>query len=392
MTGAETYPGSGQPKLRVRCPRDYKVPFNIDVGQRNATFVKRPFPPLRRILPAADAFVVVPDRDFDLIHTKNPVPVLTNRPFVITYESYLPRVTERTRSPRLEAWLRRRLLSDQCLALVPQSQYAWRQFRWQNRDSPQLPALEAKSHLVHPAVALRSTAPKKPSGKLKLLFVGKKFMRKGGPALVRAHERLRDAGLPVETTVVSALQWTPDDYAGPSEGEYVAQQTARLAQEGITHHVRLPNSEVLRLMGQADFFVLPTVHDTFGFVTIEAMATGTPVIATDTCALPEVVEHKACGYLLPIENDLQVGKWTWISRRREPGYLDAYDSTMNSLADSLTETLTEHWESGVDYEAMSQAALDRVRLRFSRERARDAYEPLYELARARRSRRRQARS
>jgi glycosyltransferase involved in cell wall biosynthesis len=292
-------------------------------------------------------------------------------------------VTEGKRVPGLEAWLRRRLLSEQCVALVPQSHYALRQFRWKNRNYSRLPALEAKTHVVYPAVAARATAPKRPSGKLRLLFVGRKFMRKGGPALLRAHERLRHYGLPVETTVVSALQWIPEDYVGPSSEDYVRKETERLAQAGVTHHTRLPNADVLRLMDEADFFVLPTLHETFGFVAIEALSAATPVIATGTCALPEVVEDKGCGYLLPLDNEPNVGKWTWISRRRDPEYLDAYDQAMDSLGASMAEKLITHWESGTDYEALSAGALDRVRSRFAKQIARDQYEALYELCRER---------
>src|SRR5215211_2634611 len=95
MTGhTASYPGSGLPKLRVRCARDYKVPFNIEMGQRNATFVKRPLTPLRRLFDWADAIALLPEFDFDIVHSKNAVPLFTKRPYIITFESYLPRVPE----------------------------------------------------------------------------------------------------------------------------------------------------------------------------------------------------------------------------------------------------------------------------------------------------------
>lgn len=325
------------------------MPFNIDVGQRNATFVKRPFLPLRRVWSPADAFVLVPERDYDLVHTKNPVPLLTNRPYIVTFESYMPRVTGGKHARWLESWLRGRLLGDQCVALVPQSRYALRQFASQNLNHPGWPALEAKTRVIYPAVTARADAPKKPSGRLRLLFVGKKFMRRGGPALLRAHQRLRQQGLPVETTVVSALQWTPDDYVGPSSEDYVRSETERLAQEGVTHHARLPNEAVLRLMDEADFFVLPTLHDTFGFVTIEALAGGTPVIGTDTCALPEIVEDKSCGYLLPLENEPQVGKWSWpvVRTRASSGLMTPSRTTSRKLGSRITRWSTRRPPSAI---------------------------------------------
>jgi glycosyltransferase involved in cell wall biosynthesis len=212
---------------------------------------------------------------------------------------------------------------------------------------------------------------------LRLLFVGKDYFRKGGPALLRAHEALRAQGIPVQTTVVSSVLWAPDDYVGPSSSAYVERERARLAHAGVVHHPGLPNPDVLALIRTADFLVLPTLHDTFGFVSLEALAAGTPVIATDTCAQPEIVEHGRSGYLLALESDGEVGKWPWLARRDEPEYQGAYEAAIEGLAAALTQRLATAWESRDGYSAMSQAALDRVRERFDRDRARARLEELY---------------
>jgi glycosyltransferase involved in cell wall biosynthesis len=265
--------------------------------------------------------------------------------------------------------------------LLAWSQYALRQFRWQNRNFAGLKKLETKTEVLYPAVPLRRTAPKKPSSRLKLLFVGSDFMRKGGPALLRAHSRLRKQGVPVETTVVSSLRWKVDDYIGPPSAEYVRQETARLAQEGVVHYPGLPNADVLRLMEEADYFIFPTFHDTFGFAPLEALSCATPVLATDTCAQPEIVADGRCGYLLPFENDKKVGKWKWIYRNREPDYLGAYDAAVECLGEAIAERMTACWGSRGDYEAMSAAAIEQVRSRFDQEKARRRLEQLYELCR-----------
>jgi glycosyltransferase involved in cell wall biosynthesis len=370
---------SNRPKLRVRCARHYFVPFVIDVGQRNATFIKRPLTPLRRLFAWADAFALLPEPDYDVIHTINAVPLLTKRPYIITFESYLPRVPEDRYIEWLDRWLQKRLLSSQCVALIAMSDYARRQFRWQNRNSLHTPALEAKMRVIYPAISPRRKEPKKASSKLKLLFVGKDFMRKGGPALLRAHTRLRQQGIPVETIIVSALRWTADNYIGPPSEAYVEKEIQRLSQDGVVHYQTLPNTDVLRLMEEADFFVSPTFHDTFGFAQLEALACGTPVIATNTCAQPEIVEDMQCGYLLPFENEANVGKWIWMNRKHDTGYLDAYDRTIAQLSETIVEKLITHWESRSNYEAMSCAALERVQSRFAKQIARDQLEKLYEL-------------
>ena len=378
---ANSFPGASLPKLRVRIGRHYPMRFVMDLGQRNAAFIKRPLTPLRRFMNWADAFAPLPELDYDIVHSLNAVPVLTRRPYIVTFEDFLPRVPEDRYIGWLEAKLQRKLLSRQCVALVAMSEYARRQFRWQNRNFKDREKLEAKMQVIPPSVSLRRSTPKKPSGKLKLIFVGADFMRKGGPALLRAHEQLKKHGLPVETTMVSSLRWAPDDYIGPASEEYMRQETARLAQNGVIHHPELPNDEVLNLVEQADYFVFPTFHDTFGYAPLEALSCGTPAIVTNTCAQPEIVEDGRCGFLLPFENDPNVGKWSWIYRNHEPGYLDAYEEAIQRLSVAITETLIKCWEASSNYEAMSAAALERVHARFEKQAARDKLEQLYELCR-----------
>jgi glycosyltransferase involved in cell wall biosynthesis len=229
---------------------------------------------------------------------------------------------------------------------------------------------------------LRRTTPKPGSGELKLLFVAHRFMGKGGPALLRAHERLRAAGVPVTTTVVSALAWEPDDYIGPGSRALVEREHQRVAGPGVVHVRSAPNARVLELMEEADYFVLPTFHDTFGYVALESLAGGTPVIASATCALPEVVEHGVNGYLIPFENDAEVGRWPWIYRRNDPLYDEAYEAQISRMADSLTGILSEAHETRADYAERSAASIARMRSRFDPTTARDELELDYERCRS----------
>ena len=368
-------------KLRVRIGRSYNYNFTIDLGQRNASFIRRPLTPLKRYVSWGDAFAIVPDPGYDLVHSHDAVPLLTlGRPYVITFESYLPRVPADRPIPWLERRLRAALHRERCLALISQSEYAVRQFRWQNRRYERLPELLKKVQIVYPGVKLKRADPKGMSASLRLLFVGKDFMRKGGPALLRAHATLsRD--VPVETTVVSSLRWRPDDYIGPPSASYVETELRGLGQRGVTLFRGLPNDQVLELMLNSDFLVFPTLHDTFGYVSLEALSCGTPVITTRTCAQPEIVEHGVSGYLLPFENDDEVGKWPWIDTSSGDNYLAIYDATIARLTDALVERLRACWENRRSYECLSAGALERVRTRFDRDVVRGQLEDLYERCR-----------
>lgn len=48
----------------------------------------------------------------------------------------------------------------------------------------------------------------------------------------------------------------------------------------------------------ADVLVNPSVYETFGLTNIEAMASGTPVIAFSVCTIPEIIDEN-CGWIVP---------------------------------------------------------------------------------------------
>lgn len=65
----------------------------------------------------------------------------------------------------------------------------------------------------------------------------------------------------------------------------------------------LPNDDdVARWYRRADIFCLPSVQEGFGMVFVEAMASGLPVVATLSAAIPEVVPRNRAGLLVPPAN------------------------------------------------------------------------------------------
>jgi glycosyltransferase involved in cell wall biosynthesis len=377
---------AGAAPLRVRTvrPGNHHFRLGIDLGQRNVVFVGRPLT-LRKFIGWSQAVAIVPEPGYDLVHLVNAVPLAGRKPYLISFENFLPRVPEDTYIGWLERFLQRRLLADarsgRCLSLLAMSHFAVRQFRRQNRDFAGRTELEELMQVLYPAIEPPTAEPKRHSKEISLLFVGFNFMGKGGPALLRAHEELRGRGLPVRTTVVSSLSWTEDDFLGPPSRDYVDSELRRLGSERVTHYRSLPNPEVLELMRASDYLVLPTLHDTFGYVAIEALSRGTPVIATDTCALPEIVEDGRCGFLLPFERDDDVGRWRHLYKTAEPDYLENFERAIALLTGGIVDAVERGWERRDAYEELSAQAIERVRTRFSRAYGCAVLEGIYARAR-----------
>jgi hypothetical protein len=139
-----------------------------------------------------------------------------------------------------------------------------------------------RSHVIPPGVNVDMWCPpaeRPPRERVRLLFVGGNFERKGGKLLVDVFRslRLHDRA---ELHVVTRDRIDPVP--------------------GITAHYDLQNNSdaLLTLYRQADAFVLPTLADCFSIASIEAMATGLPVITTAMGGVPDIVESGRTGYLI----------------------------------------------------------------------------------------------
>ncbi len=88
---------------------------------------------------------------------------------------------------------------------------------------------------------------------------------------------------------------------GPERGP-LKQQADRLGlTDQITFRGALDRAGVREALWDAHAFVLPSHHETFGVVLIEAMATGLPVVAT-RCGGPEDIVTLETGRLVPPDN------------------------------------------------------------------------------------------
>ncbi len=117
------------------------------------------------------------------------------------------------------------------------------------------------------------------------LCVGTVGRRKGHPDLAAAARLLAQKNSRAKIRVVG-----PDN-SGIS---------AHPAMAGPDYVGQVPRSVVAQEYGSADFFVLPTICDSFGIVIVEAMAMGLPVITTENCG--DIVRDGVDGFVVPIRD------------------------------------------------------------------------------------------
>lgn len=63
----------------------------------------------------------------------------------------------------------------------------------------------------------------------------------------------------------------------------------------------LPKEDIIPIYTQAALFVCPSVYEPFGIINLEAMACGTPVVASAVGGIKEVVVPERTGLLVPLE-------------------------------------------------------------------------------------------
>jgi glycogen synthase len=129
-----------------------------------------------------------------------------------------------------------------------------------------------------------------------VLFVGRITRQKGIIHLVRAIQYLRPG---VQVVLCAGAPDTKE--IGEEMTQRVEEARQRHSDPIIWVREMVPREDVIPLYTQAAVFICPSVYEPFGIINLEAMACGTPVVASAVGGIKEVVVHEKTGLLVPFE-------------------------------------------------------------------------------------------
>ncbi|MEL7545677.1 MAG: glycosyltransferase family 4 protein [Pseudomonadota bacterium] len=339
------------------------------------------FLPFNKLDSRLDGLAVQIGGPCDLLHAHNRVPLVSKR-FIATHESGVPRLYGLRADSLIGKLLQNRLRSGACRRIIAMSHYGNREMHMIQQAYGAGDELAHKQMVRHPNIDIpdmEDLLVDDDFERLRIVFVGGHFGRKGGCSVVRLAEMVNDRNLPIDVTIVSSLVCGDSVWTDPTDPDFFEPYLNLLSLPNVTFHKTLPNDELRALMATSHFSALPTLADTFGFSTIESMASYTPVIGTAACALPEFIADDVNGILV----DLPVtptGRWDRpdYNLRHTARYATYYRDTVETVAEALLQRLEPMIGAAERNRDMRRMARHTAKRQFCAQKASEDWDRLYD--------------
>lgn len=162
-----------------------------------------------------------------------------------------------------------------------------------------------------------------------IFFVGRLVREKGAQYLIEVAPEILGA-CPEAKFVISG------------KGPMMDELKRMAAERGVEHKFLftgfIDDKQRNGLLHHAYLAVFPSIYEPFGIVALEAMATGTPVLVSDTGGLSEIVQHG--------ENGLKIYPGMASSLKDQLLYALTHEPQIKAMAESARETLlrTYQWD------------------------------------------------
>jgi glycosyltransferase involved in cell wall biosynthesis len=131
---------------------------------------------------------------------------------------------------------------------------------------------------------IKTIVDSRTSDKIKLLFLGVDWLRKGGDIAFQVAKKLNESGLPTELTIVGCQPFLEQPF--PDFVRCLG-YISNASKEG--------RSRLDKLLAESHFLIVPSMAETFGHVFCEASSFGLPSIATNVGGIPTAVRNDLNG-------------------------------------------------------------------------------------------------
>ena len=188
----------------------------------------------------------------------------------------------------------------------------------------------------------------------KLIFVSSIFSLKGGIEIVEAYKILKDT-IDIEITFITDEKTIPKEYLNYIKND----KNLKIVKNNLN------NKQLIEQFNNSHILLHPTFMDSTAIVVMEALNSGLPVIATDTFAIPEYIEHGVNGFI--IENPIKYWDDNYMPLKPNEVFgsvntakyiTKIKDTTMhNEVKNKLVEYINVCYEN---YENICKASFDRI--------------------------------